>query len=196
MRLDINLATKPYEDAQEFWRRWGAGLIGLGLVTLILLGLSLVGWYKARKENAAIASIKHGIADLDAKLSRSEAVLNRPENRALRERSTYLNNLFLQKAFSWTKAFEELERVMPPRLHVVSMKPEMVDNKLQLQLIVAGDSRDRALELARRMEDSQRFQQTHIIQESSGRAQNPGDEVQFEISALYTSDSGIGKGDH
>src|SRR4030095_291206 len=98
MRLDINLATQPYEDAQEFWRRWGAGLIGLGLVTLVLLGFSLTGWYQARKENAAIPSIKHGIAELDGKLARSEAVLNRPENRTLRERSSYVNNLFLQKA--------------------------------------------------------------------------------------------------
>jgi len=46
------------------------------------------------------------------------------------------------------------------------------------------------------MEDSQRFQQTHIIQESSGKAQGPADEVHFEISALYTADSGISKGDH
>ena len=26
MRLDINLATRPYEDAREFWVRWGLGV--------------------------------------------------------------------------------------------------------------------------------------------------------------------------
>jgi type IV pilus assembly protein PilN len=197
MRLDINLATQPYEDAQEFWRRWGAGLAGLGVVTLVLLVLAGMGWYKAHRERTAMASIQQGIAALDARLVRSEAVLNRPDNRTLRERSTYLNNLFQQKAFSWTKVLEDLERVMPPRLHVVSIKPEInSDNKLEIKLQVAGDSRERAQDLTRRMEDSQRFQQTRIVQESSGRAQTPGDEVQFEISTFYGFDAATSGGGH
>jgi len=38
MRLDINLATRPYEDAREFWTRWGLGVGLLALLTLVLLG--------------------------------------------------------------------------------------------------------------------------------------------------------------
>ena len=88
-----------------------------------------------------------------------------------------------------TKAVEDLERVMPPRLHVVSIRPEKAaDNQLQIKLVVAGESRDRALELVRKMEGSQRFQQTQIEQESSQPGQTPGDNVQFNISALYVPD--------
>ncbi len=54
--------------------------------------------------------------------------------------------------------------------------------------MVAGESRDRALELVRKMEGSQRFQQTQIEQESSRPGQTPGDNVQFDISALYVPD--------
>ena len=187
MRLDINLASHPYEDAKEFWRRWGMGLVLMGIVTITLLGFTLWKWHKAANDRAKINSLQHDIAALDAKVAHSEAVLNRPENRTLRERSNYLNNLFQQKAFSWTKVFEDLERVMPPRLHVVSIRPEMnKENQLEIKLTVAGESRDRAIDLVRKMEDSQHFQQTHISQESSGRgSQNAGDDVQFEISALY-----------
>ncbi len=78
---------------------------------------------------------------------------------------------------------------MPARLHVVSIHPEKApDNQLQIKLVVAGESRDRALELVRKMESSQRFRQTQIEQESTQAGQTPGDNVQFDISALYVPD--------
>jgi hypothetical protein len=78
---------------------------------------------------------------------------------------------------------------MPPRLHVVSIHPDKAsDNQLKIKLVVAGESRDRALELVRKMEGSQRFRQTQIEQESTQAGQTPGDNVQFDISALYVPD--------
>lgn len=188
MRLDINLASHPYEDAKEFWQRWGAGLVVMGIVTLFLIGLSIWKWHKAANDRAEVGKLEHNIAVLDGKLARNEATLNRPENRTLREQSNYLNSLFQQKAFSWTQVFEDLERVMPPRLHVISIHPEIDNsNQLEIKLTVAGDSRDRAIDLVRKMEDSKHFQQTHIADETSG--QNGGDNVRFNIVALYISDA-------
>ncbi len=191
MRLDINLASRPYEDAKEFWRRWGIGLALVGIMTVSLLGLTSWKWHKAAKDRHELSSLERQVAALDAKLARSQQVLDRPENRTLREQSTYLNNLFQQKAFSWTKVFEDLERIMPPKLHIVSIKPEInSDNQLVIKMSVAGESRDRALDLLRKMEDSQHFHQTHIGTESSARnSQDPSDSVQFEISALYSNDN-------
>ncbi len=191
MRLDINLASHPYEDAKEFWRRWGMGLAFMGILTVGLLGVTLWKWHNAARERNQLSSLEHNIAALDAKLAHSQEVLRRPENRTLREQSDYLNGLFQQKAFSWTKVFEDLERVMPPRLHVVSIKPETnPDNQLEIKLTVAGESRDRALDLVRKMEDSQHFHQTRISQESSeAGSQTPGDAVKFEISTLYHNDN-------
>ena len=106
--------------------------------------------------------------------AKAEAILNLPDNRGTRDRAQFLNDLFQRKAFSWTKVFEDLERVMPPRLHVVSIQPEKAaDNQLQIKLVVAGESRDRALELVRKMESSQHFQQTQIEQESSQTRTDP-----------------------
>jgi type IV pilus assembly protein PilN len=194
MRLDINLATRPYEDAGEFWRKWGAGLIALGVVTLVLVSYTLWGWYRAHGERASINSIKQSIDGMDQKLARARDTLAKPENQAMRQRSDYLNGLFQQKAFSWTNVFEELERVMPPRLHVVSIKPEITrDNQLEIKLVVAGDSSDRARELVRKMEDSKRFQRTRIDQETSRNTPGVGEETQFEISALYATDFDLGR---
>lgn len=189
MRVDINLATRPYEDAGPLWRRWGGALAALGLFTLILLYSVLTGWAAARKDRGLIEQRQQQIAARDLQKAKAEETLNLPANRGTRDRAQFLNDLFLRKAFSWTKVFEDLERVMPPRLHVVSIHPDKAsDNQLKIKLVVAGESRDRALELVRKMEGSQRFQQTHIDQESTQPGQTPGDNVQFDISAVYVPD--------
>ena len=196
MRVDINLATQPYQDARQFWLRWGGALVALSLLTLILVYSALTGWVSARKDRNLIRQREAQIADRDREKTQAETLLNRPENRSTRDRSQFLNELFQRKAFSWTKVFEDLERVMPPRLHVVSIRPEMgADAGLNIKLVVAGESRERALELVRKMEASQRFQQTRIDQETSEVRQTPGDNVQFDISAVYIPEvPGTGKG--
>ena len=189
MRVDINLATRPYEDAGPLWLRWGGALAVLGLFTLILVYSVLAGWAAARKDRSLIALREQQIAARDQERAKAEAILNLPENRSTRDRSQFLNDLFRRKAFSWTKVFEDLERVMPARLHLVSIRPAMTpENELEIKLVVAGESQERALELVRKMESSQRFQQTQIQQWSTQPGQTPGDNVQFDISAVYVPD--------
>jgi type IV pilus assembly protein PilN len=169
--------------------RWGGALAALSLFTLILLYSALSGWAAARKDHGLIEQRQQQIAARDLQKAKAEETLNLPANRGTRDRAEFLNDLFLRKAFSWTEVFEDLERVMPPRLHVVSIHPDKAsDNQLKIKLVVAGESRDRALELVRKMEGSQRFRQTQIEQESTQAGQTPGDNVQFDISALYVPD--------
>ncbi|MGA7379502.1 MAG: PilN domain-containing protein [Terriglobales bacterium] len=190
MRVAINLATQPYEDARRFWFRWGGALVALAIVTLGLVYFTLLGWVTAAKDKNLIAQNLHQIADRDGDKAAAQALMNLPQNSVTRDRSQFLNALFYRKSFSWTQVFEELERVMPPRLHVISIQPEFApDNELAIKLVVAGDSRDRALDLVRKMEESQHFQQTQIEQESAeaGSGATAGDTVKFNISALYVS---------
>jgi Tfp pilus assembly protein PilN len=185
MRLDINLATHPYEDARQFWMRWGTGVGALALLTLVLLTMDATGFVNARRDRAAIAEKKALIAERDQIRANAEAFLNKPENRTTRDESQFLNQLIERKAFSWTRVLESLEKVMPPRVHLVSIAPQLdEDNQLAIKMIVAGDSRERAIELAKRMEESRRFAQTHIASEVYSPSQT-GDNEKVEITAIY-----------
>jgi len=188
MRLDINLATHPYEDAREFWFRWGGALAALGIITLGLLYFTFLGWESARKDRSLIRQRQEQIAARDKEKADAQVLMNLAPNSSTRDRSQFLNDLFYRKSFSWTQVFEDLERLMPPRLHVVSIQPELAsDNELAIRLVVAGDSRDRALELVRKMEGAQHFRQTEITSESmeNGNGAFASDTVKFDISALY-----------
>jgi|SRR5579863_2474865 type IV pilus assembly protein PilN len=185
MRLDINLATQPYEDARQFWMRWGTALAAIGALTLVLLTMTITGWFTARRDHKTMANERALIADRDQLRANAEKVLNLPENRSTRDESQVLNQLIERKAFSWTLVLENMEKVMPSRLHLVAINPDLdEDNQLALKMTVAGDSRDRAIELARRMEASHRFAQTNITQEHFAQS-TTGDTEQFELVAIY-----------
>src|SRR5215468_8603903 len=185
MRLDINLATHAYEDSRQFWLRWGTGVAVLGLAALGLVIAASIGWYDARIDRKKIGDLRAQISEREQEQTTAEAMLNRPENRAMREKSQFLNELIARKAFSWTQAIETLERLMPAKIHLVSIAPELnEDNQLALKMIVAGDSSERAIELVHRMEGSRHFRETHI--DGTTSTSQPGSEgVQVSIVALY-----------
>jgi type IV pilus assembly protein PilN len=191
MRLDINLASQPYEDSRQFWMRWGTGLASAVILTLALFAITISGWFAARRDHVDIAKLKAEIAQRDQTRQTAEAYLNQPENRATRDQSQFLNELIQRKSFSWTRVLEDLEKVMPARVHLVAIHPELdEDSQLQLKLSVAGDSHDRALELARRMEDSRRFTRTHIATESfKGDSSSAGDPYEFHMEAIYVPET-------
>ena len=185
MHLDINLATHAYEDSRQFWLRWGTGVAILGVVTLGLLIAVITGWYNARVDRKKINDLRTQISEREQEQSTAQAMLNRPENRAMREKSQYLNDLIVRKAFSWTQAIETLERLMPPKIHLVSIAPELnEDNQLAIKMVVAGDSAERAFELVRRMEGSKHFRETRIDSQTN-MVQTGSEGVQVSILALY-----------
>jgi type IV pilus assembly protein PilN len=186
MRLDINLASQPYEDARQFWMRWGTGLAVLSIITLALVATTISNGLAARRDHADMTDLKAKIAQRDRTRQQAEDFLNRPQNRSTRDQSQYLNELIERKALSWTRVLEDMEKVMPGRVHLVAIQPKIdEDNQLALSLQVAGDSRDRAIELAKRMEDSRRFAQTYIEGETSQAPSARGDNIQVTIHAIY-----------
>ncbi len=193
MRLDINLATRPYEDPHQFWLRWGGALGGLIILTLVLLYSAASGWVTASHDRKLIDQREQQIAQREREKQQAQALLNLPANRSIRDRAQFLNDAFERKALSWTKVFEDLEQVMPPGLHVVSIHPEASpDHPLTLMLVVAGESRQRELELVRNMENSRHFRQTKTTEELTVSSSVPGDNVQFELSALYIPETASG----
>jgi len=188
MRLDINLATRPYEDAREFWTRWGLGVGLLGVVTLLLLGWAVRGWTNAGRDRHSIAQLQQQIAERDHERAQAQVLLDLAANRSTRDQSQFLNGLIQRKAFSWTRVFEDLERVMPPNLHVISLRPELNEqNQMQLDMKVAGDTRAAAVELVHRMEGSKHFQGAQLVQE--GPTGETGSGVAAMVVAIYVPDS-------
>ena|ERR1035438_3119527 len=187
MRLDINLATRPYEDAREFWSRWGLGVGVLAVITVGLLGVTVTGWIKAGRDRHDIVRLQGQIAEREKERAVYQAELDKSSNRSTRDQSQFLNGLIQRKSFSWTRVFEDLEQVMPSNLHVVSLRPELNEqNQMQLEMKVAGDNRSAAVELVHRMEGSKHFQSAQLLQEN--QSGDTGSMIAALIVAVYVPD--------
>ncbi len=189
MRFDINLATQPYEDARRFYANWVLGLTALVVLCALLVGIAFNTWRSSRSVADATAKLRAELATYDEQKSAAEAIVNRPENRDVRDKSRFINNLIARKSFSWTEVFSELEKVVPSHLHVVTLKPEFTkDGQLQLKLSVIANDRNAGLEFLRRLEKSDHFQNPQITVESNENrsgAAGSGGGVRFEFTALY-----------
>jgi hypothetical protein len=189
MRFDINLASRPFQDSRNLYVRWGAALGGVICITVALVFISVQNWQKTREINKSMAQVQQQIDQLDQIKRANEALLNDPANRETRQRSQFLNGLIVRKSFSWTRAFSDLEKIMPTRVHLLKIEPELTaDNQLKIKMTVIGSSRDKGLDLQRKLETSNEFKQARIEKETLKTSAGGGDpegSVEFDITALY-----------
>lgn len=191
MRININLATERYEAAQQFLSRMRLLVLAMALLALVLAGYIFYQRSQTREIDAKIGQARQEIALLDNEKAQAQSILNKPVNRGIADQSQFLNELFARKSLSWTRIFAGLERIMPPNIHVVSIKPDYTpNNELVVHMVVATDSRDRAVELVKRIEKSPHFRNPQIVTENvttGGVDQGAGTGIiQFDIASLYT----------
>jgi len=190
MRVNVNLASQPYEVAQSYRRQMTLVISGLGILAVLLLGYIFYQRQHSRSIVRQTNAVRWQMHNLENEEAQAHAILNKPANRVIADQSDFLNQLFARKSLSWTRVFTEMEKIVPAGLHVVSMKPEYTkSNDLVLHVIVATDSRDRAVELVRNMEKSTHLRQAEIVAEtvttSSSDQAAGGGSIQFDIAATY-----------
>src|SRR5216683_1784868 len=94
------------------------------------------------------ADTRRVISRLDQQLRRAateqarlDALLHRPENAEVLERSLFLNSLLYRKSISWTKVFEDLEKVLPPNVRLINIRPQVVsESQVYLEMTLGSDS--------------------------------------------------------
>jgi len=186
MRLNINLASQPYEDAKRFIAIW-ASVVGALLLLLIALSIGVYKhWRDYRQMSGNIARERLVLQDFEQKQQQGLAILNQPDNRDVREKSESLNTLIRRKQVSWTKIFTDLEQLMPAHLRVLAIEPRIAEDKIMVQMELGGDSRDRVAQLVRHMEKSNVFRDAIVRVESDG---TPGagqtDIMRAQVTAEY-----------
>lgn len=187
MRLNINLASRKYEDVRQFFVRWSlivAALAGLALLLGALAGLS---YTRSAKSGRHIKELQQQIAQLEKERQRLIDEGNRPQNRETTEQKRFWNAQIARRKFSWTQLLNDLQRIMPSRASLVSVQPELTpDHRLTLKLTIEADNRSNARELVQRMEASERFRAPKILEERAPKEAKTGTpSVKFDIGAEY-----------
>jgi type IV pilus assembly protein PilN len=194
MKISVNLASRPFIELRPLYAKLRLALFGLGvLVVLLAIALhSLQG--KAREAQKQMNALRAKTEGYQQIRQRNEARMRQPQNMAVLERSRFLNDVFAKKSFSWTAVMMDLERVLPAGVQVTSIEPATTKSgEVNIRLRVSGE-RDRAVQLVRNLEKSQRFVAPRIAGEAAqtpenasarGSAPSPGGGVEFEIFSGY-----------
>jgi type IV pilus assembly protein PilN len=199
MRISVNLASRPFVELRPLFAR-----LRLAMVVLAVLAVGLGFALHSLNAKAAVAqaqmnALKAKTLGFQNERMANESRMRQPQNMAVLERSQYLNAVFARKSFSWTAVMMDLERVLPAGVQVTSIEP--VIGKLgdvSIRLRVSGD-RERAVQLVRNLETSQRFVAPRLASEQAqtqegaqggrsvpmaGQGALPG-AVQFDILSGY-----------
>jgi type IV pilus assembly protein PilN len=194
MRISINLATRPFVELRPLFARMRLAMAALVLLA-VGLGFALHSMKaRARVDEAAMRELKVQTSVVENERAANEARMREPRNRAVLERSTFLNGLFEAKSFSWTAVMMDLENVLPAGVQVTSIEPVIsAEGDVNIHLRVSGP-RELQVDLVRNLERSQRFLAPHVSnetaqQEEQGRlvpiAGGVQGGVEFEIVSGY-----------
>ncbi|MGE5648349.1 MAG: hypothetical protein ACM336_21430 [Acidobacteriota bacterium] len=159
----INLASEPFRPARPVIVASGAAaVLLLGLLGL-LIALSVMESGQAAEARGAIDRLEKQSKQMNAEQARLEGVLRQPENAAVLERNLFLNSLIYAKGISWTRLFDDLEKVMPHNVRLISIRPQTSgQNEVMLDMILGAESAEPVLKMLRTLEGSPLFGATRI----------------------------------
>jgi type IV pilus assembly protein PilN len=194
MRITLNLATRPFADEGPAIKRLRIAMAALALVS-IAFGIGLHAIHrKAEAARARDHSLDGQIANITHEREGYQTMMRQPPNAQLLQQVGVLNNLFDEKAFSWTLAMEDLETVLPGGVQVTTLEPTREkDGHIMVRLRVLGP-RNRAVDLVHNLEHSKRFLLPRIVSENAEATGGPGqqlepvsaqDRVNFDLLADY-----------
>jgi type IV pilus assembly protein PilN len=167
MRISINLATRPFIELRPLFARLR---VAMGLLAALAIGLGFGLHTLTQKAQAATArmdALKAQTLAAQQLRQQNEARMRQPQNRAVLERSQFLNDVFARKSFSWTSVMMDLERVLPAGVQVTSIEPIIgKEGDVSIRMKVTGN-RDRAVQLVRNLEQSQRFLGPRLLGEAA-----------------------------
>src|SRR5690348_4950642 len=163
MKIGINLATQPF-------RRDRPVLVAAGVLSTLLVALLGGLIYLAVAERGELADARRNVDLLQRRIrvvsgqqQKLDAVLRQPENAEVLERSQFLNALLYRKGISWTRLFEDLEKVLPPNVRLIQIRPQVVsERQVYLEMLVGAESPAPVIELLSRFASSEVFGATTV----------------------------------
>lgn len=189
--MSINLASRPFENRRPVQRtKWL--LIVLGVVAWSLAAVKYWDYAAGSSEETRtrLAAVDGEIRSLNESLNDAEATLRESALDERNLRMVFLNAKLGERAFPWSRLFQNLGRVQPNAVRLHRLTPEIQENEESglpgyAQLSLDGSARNREVwyRFVDRLFEHPRFEAPRMISEN----QDEG-EVDFKLTVLYRLD--------
>jgi len=182
IKVDANLASRPFVNHRKFYMISGG---------LLLLLLAISYWNVARYQAARVRR-----AEVNEQLSRDRArfqALGREQEKVLARLQTsetaefldtldHVNQLIRRRTFSWTELLNDLERLTPANLQIVTIKPQIAGKDIMIEIVANGRSSRDNVQFVSNLESSGNFYEVSPLREEISK--NPafvGREIAVQV---------------
>jgi Tfp pilus assembly protein PilN len=187
VKVRLNLATSPLENNRRFI--FGAALVGIIALALFLVQARQTyrSWRESTEIRAETAALQTQMRELRNARGDLERAFKRPEAQQTMDRAMFLNGLIEQRSFPWTQVFTDLEHLLPEGVRVISIAPEMKDDRVQVKLLVGATSDDAKLEFLKTLEGAKEFTGVQVLSETRPSRPEQTDRVVLDLLAWYSA---------
>jgi len=155
MKIPINLASQPFRRDRAMLAASIAVTMLLTITLGVLISLALADRAQMADSRGDIARLNARLATLAKEQAQLDAVLRKPENAEVLERSVFLNELLVRKSISWTRIFADLEKVLPHDVRIIQIHPTVdARNRITLDMQVGAESPEPVIQMMRRMAEA------------------------------------------
>jgi type IV pilus assembly protein PilN len=158
MKIPINLASQPF-------RRNRAMMLASSAVSMLLVATLGILIHLAMQDSRQLADVRHEVGLLKrqiqtvaAQQAQLDAVVHKPENETVLERSVFLNTLLLRKGISWNRIFTDLEKTIPYNVKLVRIRPTVdAQGHVMLDMILAAETAGPAVGALKAFKEDPKF---------------------------------------
>ncbi len=184
--IHLNLAARPYRDYRPVY----AVVVVLSLLTAFLMLNNVETYYRYIRETK---STRAKVAEVETQAriekQKEESAKQRVEHldlARLDQQTRFINAKLAERAFSWSRLFDELESILADDVRLVSVSPNFnEEGPIELQMDFEAKSGDGMITTINRMNTDPQFSDAFPRNET---ARDDGTYV-FSLSARYRPDA-------
>jgi len=188
MKISLNLASRPFTNLTDVYKRLR---IAMGILALAAIALGFLLHFVLQHDQRAYQKahlVDEALASMSAERQGYDTMMQQPANAKVLDQTDALNELFDEKALSWTLVMKDLETVLPNPVQVTQIEPvRSKDGQVILHLRVLGP-REENIRLVENMEHSNRFLRPRIVGESPDSSSNGSGGRMQTVSANSVED--------
>src|SRR5215470_13159085 len=165
MYARLNLATRPLVSHRRFFV--GATLVGaLGILLFLGLGWRFYVVLKAEEDLRARSSkVQKELNAVEVQRRELERYFEQQNALGFQEHAKFVVGVLQARSINWTQMFMDLEKTLPPSVHVVHIQPKLDKGVVTVHFTVGAANQESKIKLLQAFEDSQSFTHVELLTE-------------------------------
>lgn len=185
--LHLNLASRPYRDYRPVWMV--ASILAIASAIFLINNAHAAYQYfvNTKTTRGEIERLQRETAEETRRARQLQSDMRRFDRKALNTQTRFINSQIMERSFSWSALLDQLERVAPSNVRLLSLNPTVSNEGIiHLRMVCVAKTSNGLVEMIRRLQRDPHF--IRPFPESEAVLENGLH--QFTIGTHYRADTG------